>query len=270
MAGEKGRGRQTPNYKPKVLLEIVRGMLPISTDDWQKVAKEYQTKTNEAIERTAQQMKRQFVQKMCNSMKKVTGQSAPQKATAEAQAVYNKILELAGAGDYGAEDYDVEESSEDDDDDEDYEDEEPPEGTDASAQAAAPAANYSAEFAAATATIDKTAPATARKRKTSSEADLPEERKTKNSRPKNPALYLKGNPIREANNIIHHWFSMLNHPSPFPFLVQCWPRNACFWTCSQLSYDQFQHPINGDVSDGWNDSKYQAQILGRHPRSKKK
>ena len=102
-------GRRTPNYKSRILLEVIRGVEPASKIGWERVAIEYKERSQEAVLRDYQDIKRYFIQKMCNSNKKITGESNAKKSVEDSQRVYNRILAKEGAGDYGDEDDDDDE-----------------------------------------------------------------------------------------------------------------------------------------------------------------
>ena len=65
------------------------------------VAKLYQKKSGELKLRDYNDVKRYCNVKLCNSNRKVTGQSSAPPITAEAQRIYNKTLQKMGTGDYG-------------------------------------------------------------------------------------------------------------------------------------------------------------------------
>ena len=95
-------GRKSPNYKNHILLEIIKGIEPAGRVDWERVAVRYQENSNEAVLRDYQDIKRHFIQKMCNSQKKVTGESSAVKLVQDSQNVYERILRKEGAGNYNS------------------------------------------------------------------------------------------------------------------------------------------------------------------------
>ena len=108
-----------PNYKAKILLDVVDFVLPIGSVQWQEVAQRYKAESGDADLRDWQDLKRYFVEKLCDKNRKPTGESAPKPQVARAQAIHEKMLRKEGAAVYGDEI-----SSEDGNDDEDEEDDE--------------------------------------------------------------------------------------------------------------------------------------------------
>ena len=78
-------GRKTPNYKSNILLEVIRGVEPASKIGWERLALEYKEKSQEGVLRDYQNIKRHFIQKMCNSNKKITGEAAAKKSVEDSQ-----------------------------------------------------------------------------------------------------------------------------------------------------------------------------------------
>ena len=111
-----------PNYKAKILLDIVDRLEPIGSAQWMDVADRYKVDSGEGSLRDWQDLKRYFVEKLCDKNKKPTGESAPKPQVARAQAIYEKILRKEGCGIYGDEAASEDEFEDDDDDDEDEED----------------------------------------------------------------------------------------------------------------------------------------------------
>ena len=105
-----------PNYKAKFLLDVVDLVLPIGR---QEVSQRYKAESGDADLRDWQDLKRYFVEKLCDKNRKPTGESAPKPQVARAQAIHEKMLRKEGAAVNGDEI-----SSEDGNDDEDEEDDE--------------------------------------------------------------------------------------------------------------------------------------------------
>ena len=64
-----------PHYKNKILLEVVKEFLPVSTVDWERIATVYHAKSNELSLRSVDDLKRQWKEKLCNKGLKPTGKS---------------------------------------------------------------------------------------------------------------------------------------------------------------------------------------------------
>ena len=70
-----GRAAGAKNYKKKILLEVVQDILPNGSYAWEQVAVAYKEKSGESEVRDKADVKRHWVEKMCNKFKKPTGQS---------------------------------------------------------------------------------------------------------------------------------------------------------------------------------------------------
>lgn len=110
-----------PNYKAKILLNIVDRLEPIGSAQWMEVADKYKVDSGEGDLRDWQDLKRYFVEKLCDKNKKPTGESAPKPQVARAQAIYEKILRKEGCGIYGDEASSEDEFEDEDEDDDDEE-----------------------------------------------------------------------------------------------------------------------------------------------------
>ena len=147
-------GRKSPNYKTEILLRIVSRIQPASAAEWKRVAVDYKIDSHEVEERDGVDIKRHFIEKMCNRNKKVTGEASPKNALVkEAQRLYGLILKKEGAVDYGGSgsgSSDESDSSADDDYEDESNDYEDP----------APAFAASSEAFAATSSVTAAAAAT--------------------------------------------------------------------------------------------------------------
>jgi hypothetical protein len=73
---KKGRAKGAKNYDKEKLLSAVKAVMPVKMRDWDEVLLVYQTTAKEKVEgRTAEKVKRYFYEKMCNGLKKPTGNS---------------------------------------------------------------------------------------------------------------------------------------------------------------------------------------------------
>ncbi len=76
MAGPANKGRRprgAKNYKNKVLINSIAGILPNGQYGWDLVAAAYMTAAKEDILRDTDDLKRHWVKTLCNGMKKPTG-----------------------------------------------------------------------------------------------------------------------------------------------------------------------------------------------------
>ena len=71
-----GRGRGFPNYQKDILLNIISDLLPTGALAWQRVAERYRAGSGENSDREPADLKRFFVQKVCNNNKKPTGEAS--------------------------------------------------------------------------------------------------------------------------------------------------------------------------------------------------
>ena len=111
MAKGVGKRQGVVRYNKKILLDEIRKFKPISRLEWESVAINYQKLTGEKVIREVDDIKRQFITKMCDNNKKPTGKAAPKASVEAAQKVYRKMLEKSGAGNYGgSDDYDDDDS----------------------------------------------------------------------------------------------------------------------------------------------------------------
>jgi hypothetical protein len=73
MSKKAGRKAGSKNYSNELVLNIVCAILPTSSDQWEEVARRYNFVAEGAVPRTGQDIKRHFIEKLCNRMKKPTG-----------------------------------------------------------------------------------------------------------------------------------------------------------------------------------------------------
>ena len=63
------------NYKNDVLIRVIGEILPNGEYGWQAVALAYQEETKEETARDTTDLKKHWIQKLCNNMKKPTGRT---------------------------------------------------------------------------------------------------------------------------------------------------------------------------------------------------
>ena len=68
-----GRPPGVRNYQNNVLIDIVERLLPQGLEGWREVALEYQRESNEAVLRRGEDVRDNWVKKLCKNMKKPTG-----------------------------------------------------------------------------------------------------------------------------------------------------------------------------------------------------
>ena len=111
-----------PNYKAKLLLDVIEEVKPSGSVKWQEVAEKYKARSQEPDTRDWQDMRRYFNEKLCEKNRKPTGESQPKPQVARAQAIYEQILRLEGAGIYGSDSEVVGDDVDDEDNEDDNED----------------------------------------------------------------------------------------------------------------------------------------------------
>ena len=62
-----------PNYQNNILISIIERLLPNGNEGWRLVALAYKEESGEEILRSEDDVKKNWVQKLCNNMKKPTG-----------------------------------------------------------------------------------------------------------------------------------------------------------------------------------------------------
>ena len=100
MPGKKGRASGARNYKKKELIRCVNEILPNGEYGWQAVALAYQQASNEPAPRNTDDLKKYWINKLCNGMKKPTGQMGADAADLihKCIAIEKKILEKTHSG----------------------------------------------------------------------------------------------------------------------------------------------------------------------------
>ena len=93
-----------PNYNNRILIPIIEEILPNGSEAWRLVAAAYKEKSREANLRSEDDLKRNWVRKLCNNMKKPTGRSGadPNDRTNRCIEVQRKILDKTASGILGA------------------------------------------------------------------------------------------------------------------------------------------------------------------------
>ena len=71
--------RGAKNYKKEVLLEVVKEILPVQAYAWEEVANLYMERFGENNIRDKDDVKRHFVENLCNKFKKPTGSAGGAK-----------------------------------------------------------------------------------------------------------------------------------------------------------------------------------------------
>ena len=74
--GQAARGGRPPgavNYQNNVLIGIVERLLPQGLEGWREVAQEYQRESNEMVLCRGEDVRDNWVKKLCKNMKKPTG-----------------------------------------------------------------------------------------------------------------------------------------------------------------------------------------------------
>jgi hypothetical protein len=69
------RKKGSVNYKNKLLIDIIEGVLPNGEYGWQTVALAYQEQSKEEILRDSTDMKKHWIKVLCNGTKKPTGRT---------------------------------------------------------------------------------------------------------------------------------------------------------------------------------------------------
>ena len=109
------------NYKTNELIEAIEKNLPQGAEGWKEVAVMYKVKTSDNVLCDYEDLKRHWVEKLCNRFKKLTGStgSARSDIILRCQRVQAKILEKSNSLMMGSDDNDEETSDDNDNDDND-------------------------------------------------------------------------------------------------------------------------------------------------------
>lgn len=109
----KGRQKGAVNYQNELLLDIIEEVLPVGNEDWQVVAARYRSRSSEIAFRSAEDIKRHYMDKLCMKFKKPTGASTLPPLAHRAQELYSRILTKESCGVFGDSDEYNEGSDED-------------------------------------------------------------------------------------------------------------------------------------------------------------
>ena len=94
-----GRKAGVGNYRPELLLDCVEAYLPIGEVGWRRVAVRYQELSNEEMERSHDDIKRQFMENLANRGKvKPTGTAERLAINRRAISIYEKMLAEENGG----------------------------------------------------------------------------------------------------------------------------------------------------------------------------
>ena len=86
-----GRQPGRPNYQNNILIPIVKNILPSGTEGWRLVALAYQKESGEVNLHCEHDSKKNWTQKLCNKMMKLTGWTG-----ADARDRINRCIKLRG------------------------------------------------------------------------------------------------------------------------------------------------------------------------------
>jgi hypothetical protein len=103
--GGGGRRHGVPNYNNRILIPIIEEILPNGTEAWRLVAAAYKEQSGEDNLRSEDDLKRNWVRKLCNNMKKPTGGSGADSTkdrTNRCIEIQRKILDKTASGILGA------------------------------------------------------------------------------------------------------------------------------------------------------------------------
>ena len=84
-----GRRSGVPNYQNAILIRIVERLLPNGNEGWRLVALAYKEESGEENLRSEDDLKKNWVRKLCNNMKKPTGRMG-----ADAKDRINQCIEI--------------------------------------------------------------------------------------------------------------------------------------------------------------------------------
>ena len=108
------RRRGSKNYKNDVLIDIVAKFLPNGELGWKTVAVAYQEQSREEVLRDHADIKKHWIKKLCNEMKKPTGATGENNdRIARCIAIEKKILDKTSSGILGLSSGDEDSSSND-------------------------------------------------------------------------------------------------------------------------------------------------------------
>jgi hypothetical protein len=128
-APKKRGGRQSgaKTYNKTTLLKLIKRYKPTNSVLWGTVAEQYRVECGEIEARPSLTIKKFFIQKMCNNLRKPTGSSGVDDITAQSQAIFREMLdeeEACDEGDNDNEDFEDNTCYEDNNNDVDYHEDE--------------------------------------------------------------------------------------------------------------------------------------------------
>ena len=102
--GGGGRRQGIKNYNNRILIPIIEEILPNGSEAWRLVASAYKEQSGESNFRLEDDLKRNWVRKLCNNMKKPTGRSGAgsNDRTNRCIEIQQKILDKTASGILGA------------------------------------------------------------------------------------------------------------------------------------------------------------------------
>ena len=111
------------SYNTDILVSLIDEHLPDGGEQWENIAKLYQVKASEENLRNGEDIKRHWVNTLCNKQNKPTGSTGGKTdLILKCQRIQKRILEKSNSRMYGASD--IEDLSGDEDEDEDDDDDE--------------------------------------------------------------------------------------------------------------------------------------------------
>lgn len=101
------------NYNSTKLLGVIEKVLPGCEEEWKRVGLLYKIESGEDTIRDWKALKRCFLNKLCDNLKRPTGLSAPNELTTKARMLSEKIKRKLSCGILGDEDGDPDDEEED-------------------------------------------------------------------------------------------------------------------------------------------------------------
>ena len=133
------RTKGAKSYKNPLLLNLIEAIKPSGQLGWLEVGTRYKAASGEEELRDWQDIRRHFLEKLCDNHRAPTGSSGPANLTRRAQEVYAAIENHNSAGAYGGNSSDSEDSY-DEEEEQEEEQEEAPSAASAASSVAAPSA----------------------------------------------------------------------------------------------------------------------------------
>ncbi len=117
------RGSGTTNYRNDILMQVIAELRPCGALAWSNVAAIYHQRSNEAFVRDGDDVKRHWIEKLCNKMKKPTGNTGAsiRDRIYRAQLIQREILLQNDARLVTGENEEEDDGDSEDDDDSDGE-----------------------------------------------------------------------------------------------------------------------------------------------------